>query len=114
LLVYPYLPLYNYLTDTSSPTRYEYFQPGMNSREQASEILAELSSGRAPWILFEPSFPGKIPNSWPATPLSDIIKDPVADYITGSYRNCQVLTSAANTQFLFMVRKDVSCPTAEI
>lgn len=114
LLVYPYLPLYNYLTDTSSPTRYDYFQPGMNSREQASEILAELSSGRVPWILFEPSFPGKIPNSWPATPLSDIIKDPIADYITGSYRNCQVLTSAANTRFLFMVRKDVSCPTAEI
>src|SRR5262249_3681900 len=29
LLVYPYLPLYNYLTDTISPSRLDYFQPGM-------------------------------------------------------------------------------------
>ena len=31
ILVYPYLPLYYYLTDTASPTRYEYFQPGRHT-----------------------------------------------------------------------------------
>ena len=40
ILVYPYLPLYYYLTDTSAPTRYEYFQPGMHTPQQAEEMLS--------------------------------------------------------------------------
>jgi 4-amino-4-deoxy-L-arabinose transferase-like glycosyltransferase len=110
LLVYPYLPLYNYLTGTSSPTRYLYFQPGMSTTQQAQEMLADLSSKHADWVLFEVSFAEKIPNSWPGTPLSAIVKDPVADYITSSYRSCEVLSSPANWHFLFMVRKDLQCP----
>jgi 4-amino-4-deoxy-L-arabinose transferase-like glycosyltransferase len=110
LLVYPYLPLYNYLTDTSSPTRYVYFQPGMSTRQQAQEMLTELSSAHADWVLFEVSFAEKIPNSWPGTPLNALIDDPVADYITRSYRSCEVLNSPSNWRFLFMVRKDLQCP----
>src|SRR5207253_10580217 len=37
MLVYPYLPLYNYLTATRSPSAYDYFQPGMNTNPQADE-----------------------------------------------------------------------------
>src|SRR5947207_2433582 len=42
LTIYPYLPLYNYLTDTRSPSRFDYFQPGMNTPEQAQEIIGSL------------------------------------------------------------------------
>lgn len=111
LLVYPYLPLYNYLMDTSSPTRYLYFQPGMSTNEQAHEMLAELGSGHVDWVLFEVSFAEKIPNSWPGTPLSALMDDPVADYITRSYRSCEVLNSPSDWRFLFMVRKDLRCPS---
>src|SRR5581483_2942390 len=31
ILVYPYLPLYYYLTGTVNPARYDFFQPGMNT-----------------------------------------------------------------------------------
>jgi 4-amino-4-deoxy-L-arabinose transferase-like glycosyltransferase len=110
LLVYPYLPLYNYLTDTASPTRYDYFQPGMHTLEQANEMVEQLSARRVPWVLFESSFPEKIPNAWPKTPQSAIQQDPVRDYITSSYRNCRVLTSPSDWKFLFMVRKDLPCP----
>lgn len=110
LLVYPYLPLYNYLTDTSSPTRYEYFQPGMNTRQQAQEMIADVSAGHVDYALFEMSFAEKIPNSWPGTPLSALIDDPAADYIARSYRSCAVLSSPSNWRFLFMVRKDLQCP----
>jgi hypothetical protein len=110
MLVYPYLPLYNYLTDTSSPTRYEYFQPGMNTMQQGKEMLADLASRRVRWVLFEPSFSEKIPNSWPGTPLTATITDPVAGYITTHYRPCNVLSSPSNWHFLFMIPKDGECP----
>jgi len=110
ILVYPYLPLYYYLTDTFSASRYEYFQPGMHTPQQAREMIAELSSGRVRVILFEASFWEKIPSAWPETPLAAIAHDPVADYIQGKYHACQSLSSPGNGRFLFMVRKELACP----
>ena len=110
ILVYPYLPLYYFLTGTASPTRYDYFQPGMHTPHQAREMLAELSAARVPVVLFEASFWEKIPTSWPGTPLSAIVRDPVADYIQREYRTCKILNSPAEWKFLYMVRKDLACP----
>jgi 4-amino-4-deoxy-L-arabinose transferase-like glycosyltransferase len=110
ILVYPYLPLYYYLTETSSPTRFEYFQPGMNTASQAAEIVQQLASRRVRVVLFESSFADKISTSWPRTPLSAIANDPVADYIAREYRNCTVLRSPTDWHFIFMIRKDLACP----
>ncbi len=110
LLVYPYLPLYNYLTATRSPSRYDYFQPGMNTPSQAQEIIASLKSHSESAVLFEPWFPEKIANSWPDTPLAAIANDPIADYISRNYRVCKMLNSPDGWRFHFMVRKDVTCP----
>ena len=109
ILVYPYLPLYYYFTATFSPTKLDFFQPGMNTVEQRETILKELASGGVPAVLFEPSFPQKIPSSWPGTPLGAIVNDPVADYILSQYRACRTLHSPEWT-FLFMVRKQEACP----
>jgi len=109
VLVYPYLPLYYYLTGTFAPTRYEYLQPGMNTPQQSLEMISELASGRVQVILFESSFWEKIPNSWPGTPLSAIAHDPVADYILRSFHTCKLLQSPSDWQFEFMVRKDSEC-----
>jgi hypothetical protein len=110
VLVYPYLPLYNYLTATRSPSRYDYFQRGMNTREQAQKIIASLQSHEARGVLFEPGFAEKFANSWPGTPLSAIANDPVADYIVRNYRVCQVLNSASTWRFVYMVRREETCP----
>ena len=110
IFVYPYLPLYYYLTGTFSPGRYDYFQPGMHTREQADEIVRELATRRLGVVLFERNFSDKVSHSWPGTPLTAIIEDPVADYIARNYRPCRVLTSPAEWQFLFMVRKGLGCP----
>jgi hypothetical protein len=110
IVVYPYLPLYYYLTATFNATRYDYFQPGMNTPEQANEILAGLKSNRSSPVLFEVSFVEKIPRSWPGTPITDIAKDPVADYIVHEYHACEILSSPSNWKFLYMVRKDLACP----
>jgi len=109
-LVYPYLPLYNYLTATLSPSGYDYFQPGMNTREQSQQIVAALESQPAKAVLFEPWFAEKIANSWPGTPLNAIADDPVGDYISRNYRVCQLLNSPDEWRFQYMVRKDGKCP----
>src|SRR5712692_2766216 len=109
ILVYPYLPLYYYLTETFSPSRYEYFQPGMNTPQQAQDLLSQLQSRRVRVVLFESSFGEKIPHSWPGTPVTAIAHDPVADYILREYRSCAILQSPSEWRFLFMVRKDMTC-----
>ena len=109
LLVYPYLPLYNYLTNTASPIGLDYFQPGMNTPDQAHELIQSLKLQDVP-VLFEPSFADKIPSSWPATPLSAIANDPVSDYIVRNYRPCKLLRSPRGWQFEYMFSKDKACP----
>ena len=109
ILVYPYLPLYYYLTDTFSPTSYEYIQPGMHTREQMTEVARDLASSRTPVVLYDYSFAEQIPNAWPNTPIESIARDPIADLILERYRNCQMLNSAAGRHVLFMVRKDLKC-----
>jgi 4-amino-4-deoxy-L-arabinose transferase-like glycosyltransferase len=110
VLVYPYLPLYYYLTGTRSPSRYDYFQPGMNTPEQAQEILASLQSQNVKAVLFEPAFAEKIANSWPGTPLRAIAEDSLAEYIAHNYRVCRTLISPLDWRFEYMVRKDERCP----
>jgi hypothetical protein len=106
ILVYPYLPLYYYLTGTSSPTRYDYFQPGMHTLEQSREMVSELAAQRVDVVLLEISFADKIPTSWPGTPVAAIANDPIADYIVQNYRACGVLKSPRSWRFLFMLRKN--------
>ena len=114
LLVYPYLPLYNYFTATFSPTPYDFFQPGMNTPEEGDRILGELKSGSISVVLFEPQFQEKIPSSWPGTPPVAIAQDPIADYIVRNYRKCQILHSPEAWKFWFMVRKDDACPSESL
>jgi Dolichyl-phosphate-mannose-protein mannosyltransferase len=110
IVVYPYLPLYYFLTATYSPTRYDYFQPGMHTVKQADEILSQLSSKRVGVILFEAGFAEKVPRSWPGTPLTAITHDAVTDYILREYRSCKTLQSPSEWRFFFMVRNDFPCP----
>ena len=113
ILVYPYGSSYYYLTQTYSPTRYEFYQPGMHTDQQLQEMLAEFSAHPTRIVLYEPGFADHIPEGWPNTPAAALVSDPMADYIVREYRGCVMLDSATNWHFLFMVRKDLACPTAE-
>ncbi len=110
IFVYPYLPLYYYLTRTASPTRYEYLQPGMHTPQQSEEALRQLISDRTRVVLLELSFAEKIPTSWPSTPVRFIANDPLADYVLQHYRGCRILRSPQGWRFLFMIRNDLVCP----
>lgn len=110
IFVYPYLPLYYYLTAAHSPTRFEYLQPGMNTLEQNEEAVREVEADQTRVVLFEPDFNEKISSSWPNTPLQFIARDPVGDYLLAHYHSCKLLHTASGWPFLFMVRDGLSCP----
>lgn len=110
IFVYPYFPLGYYLTATFNPTRYEYLQPGMHTRQQDLDAMKALEADHTAVILFEPSFYDKISTSWPNTPLSSLASDPVADYILSRYHPCADLVSGAGSRFLFMLRNGAVCP----
>jgi len=110
IFVYPYQPLYYYLTSTFSPTHYEYLQLGMHTPEQFAEAIREVAADRTPLILFQPSFSDVVVLSWPATPIKALAeKDALADYMLAHYRACTAFTSLQSWQIVFLVRKDLSC-----
>lgn len=114
MFVYPYDPIYYYLTGTNSPTRYEYYQPGMHTKEQAQEILNEISTHPVRVVLYDPYFSDHALTSWPNTPASAFAYDPIGDYIMREYRLCAIipsrLPSEVGWKFWFMVRKGTACP----
>jgi hypothetical protein len=116
ILVYPYEPTYYYLTATYSPIRYEFFQPGMNTEAQALSIVSELQNHPVRIVLYQADFAEHVRRSWPNTPERALRDDVVGAYIRNEYRSCATLNSAAslnaagNFRFLFMIRKDLTCP----
>jgi hypothetical protein len=110
ILIYPYLPTYYYLTETYSPTRYEYYQPGMHTFQQLDEMVADFSANPTRFVLYEPDFAEHIHEAWPNTPAGALARDPMADYIRRAYHPCSTLQSSTDWHFLLMARKDLACP----
>jgi len=109
ILIYPYQSTYYYLTQTYSPTRFDFYQPGMHTDQQLQEMLTEFSAHPTRVVLYEPAFAEHIHEAWPNTPASAFARDAMADYIMREYRGCITLSS----QILFMVRRDLACPDGE-
>ena len=110
MLVYPYEPLYYYLTGTRNPTRFDFLQPGMHTPDQFQQSLTELRADQTRVVLFETSAAEKLVWTSPDTPISVIAaKDPLQDYIFAHYRPCGRTMENQYWRFLFMVRKDLPC-----
>ena len=113
ILIYPYQSTYYYLTQTFSPTKFDFYQPGMHTDQQLQEMLTEFTAHPTRVVLYQPAFSDRIGKAWPNTPPAAYASDVMADYITSEYRECIILASPADWHFLFMVRKDLSCPNEE-
>jgi 4-amino-4-deoxy-L-arabinose transferase-like glycosyltransferase len=109
ILIYPYQSTYYYLTETYSPTRFDFYQPGMHTDQQLQEMLADFSAHPTRVVLYEPAFASHIHEAWPNTPPGAFAHDAMADYIMREYRGCITLSS----QILLMVRRDLVCPDGE-
>jgi hypothetical protein len=110
IFVYPYQPLYYFLTATSSPTKFDYLQLGLHSENQIQEALAQLAAHPPRIVVWEPSFNTiTVPGAWPGTPQQVLSKDVIRDFILDRYRPCTTLSSD-KVPYVFLVRKDLACP----
>jgi len=109
ILIYPYQSTYYYLTETYSPTRFDFYQPGMHTGQQLQDMLADFSAHPTRVVLYEPAFASHIHEAWPNTPPDAFAHDAMSDYIMREYRGCMNLSS----QIRFMVRRDLECPDGE-
>jgi hypothetical protein len=108
--VYPYQPIYYFFSATQNPTRHEYVQLGMHTREQMSEVLQDLTNHPPAFVMYAPSFNFEtIPRSWPATPQEVMASDPVRDFLLANYRLCRPL-AAEHWRYFAMSRIGSECP----
>jgi 4-amino-4-deoxy-L-arabinose transferase-like glycosyltransferase len=115
IFVYPYYPIYYYLTATSNPTPYDYMFPGMHTPQQIEDARNRIAMRRPPIVLFEPSFYEDIVVPFPSTPIEVLAsRDAIETFILAEYQPCVVLVPANTGKFVFMVRKDLPCPTAPV
>lgn len=113
IFVYPYQPLYYYLTGSDNPTSYDFLFEGFNTPAQFGQAAQQLEADHTPVVLLSPSFfPVVELSAFPGTPLSVVARrDPMVDLIFSRYRPCQILPSAQDITYIFMLRKDLVCPT---
>ncbi len=112
IFVYPYQPLYYYLTDSGNPTSYDFLYEGFNTSAQFGQTARQLEADHTPVVLLCPSFLLNIGlNAFPGTPLKVVAqRDPMVNFIFSRYHPCKVLHSTQGLRYVFMVRKDLACP----
>ena len=112
IFVYPYRPLYYFLTATSNPSAFELLQLGFHTPDEFAQALSSVRTQRPRVVLYQRSYFDDIAFGFPSTPLSVLAKpDPLTTFVATEYRVCAALTSADSENFLFMVRKDSGCPS---
>lgn len=113
ILVYPYEPLYYFLSGTRSPLRYDFLQPGMHTQEQFRESAQEAAEAHPAIVLFEPTFREKYALGWPNTPVAVLeAPDPVASYLESNYHTCGSLPGNGFWVFTAMVPNGSDCPAS--
>jgi 4-amino-4-deoxy-L-arabinose transferase-like glycosyltransferase len=110
MFVYPYQPMYYFLTRTFSPTSFDYLQLGMHPPAQMNQAMDDLAADRTEVVVYAPSFNSEtVPQSWPATSQHVLATDRVRDFIFSHYRPCTPLESF-HWRYVYMVRRDLRCP----
>lgn len=110
IFVYPYQPLYYFLSDTSNPTQFDYLQLGMHTDEQMKKAIATMESRQTRYVVYALAFNSLVvPHVWPSTSQRALAEDTMRDYLLTRYRPCSALPSVALAN-VFLVRKGQFCP----
>jgi hypothetical protein len=102
IFVYPYAPMYYFLSAARNPTRYSILMYQINTESQFHEAVQSLETNSVRYVVWDRSFPEWINNSFPAYrhPSPDkLIMEP---YLMEHYR----IVGATGRRFQFLERKD--------
>ena len=67
LFVFPYCPVFYFLTDTRNPTRYSFLQPGMFTADDEKAAHAALTANPPRWVLYFNVTPEMYLGTWPSS-----------------------------------------------
>ena len=110
IFVYPYAANLYFLTDTYSPTQFDYLQPGMHTREQFEKAVRAVERNRTSLIMYDLGFfTNQVPQSWPFTPPASLAEEPLRNLLISAYRPCAVV-GGDRDRFVAFWRKDLPCP----
>ena len=97
VFVYPYAPMYYFLSGAKNPTRYSILMYRMNTVAQFHEVVQSLEANKVRYVMWDQSFPEWASKSFPAyhiPPADQLIVEP---YLTQHYR---VVGGGGGYQFL--------------
>jgi hypothetical protein len=86
LFVYPYKPLFYFLTQAENPTRYSYIQPGLMTHEDAGIILSELKARPPDWVLYMDLNQAEFERVFPSGKKFEAHFPELEDWIKANYR----------------------------
>ena len=86
LFVYPYMPLHYFLTQTRNPTRFSYLAPGMMTRTEEMETLAELQVRPPEWLLYLQLTPEEFLRVFPNGSNLNWRFDTLEEWLRGHYQ----------------------------
>ncbi len=110
LIVFPYLPFYNFLTATREPSRFDYLQPGMFTRQQFRAAAREWGRQPATPVLYQLNFFERLEESWPRSGAAAFDPVEAAPELLSGRRVCALLRSARGDRFLFLAPVGSGCP----
>jgi len=86
IFIYPYSPLYYFLSAAENPTRYSILMYQINTDQQFRDVVQSLETTKVRHVIWDRHFPKMIKNSFPAyriPPENALIVEP---YLTEHYR----------------------------
>lgn len=97
LFVYPYAPIFYFLTQAHNPTRYSFLQPGMSTPVDERLALDALLARPPRWILFFSVTPETYLRTWPSSDPSRLRMPSIEKFIRERYR---IVSSADRFQLM--------------
>jgi len=88
LFVFPYEPIFYFLTNARNPTRYLWLQPGMMSGQDERTALSELNANPPQWVLYHDMPPAYYLRIWPGADPSRLRINSIEEFIRARYQLC--------------------------
>ena len=103
LFVFPYDPIFYFLTRAANPTRFSFLQPGMFTIHDEIQALESLEANPPKWVIYTELDPDSYLRIWPSSDPARLRMPSIEQFIHSRYRQ---VTEAG--QYRLMLRKNIA------
>ena len=102
VFVYPYSPMFYFLSGAQNPTRYSLLMYNMNTDQQFREVVESLETAKVRYVVWDRSFPRWINDWFPAYRIPPSDQQIIEPYLVEHYR----VVGRSPDGFEFLERKE--------